>query len=58
MPTHGRLAGVGYTIGLIAFNVAFFYAWLDRIRQTGDLELPGIYDTVVYIISAGLKLKM
>ncbi|HEX7501055.1 MAG TPA: outer membrane protein transport protein [Polyangia bacterium] len=49
-------AGVGYTVGHnLTFNAAFFYAWLDQIRQTGDLEIPGIYDTRVYIISAGLE---
>ena len=51
--------GVGYTIGYnLAVNAAFFYAWMDKIDQTGDLELPGIYDTHVYIISAGLEWRL
>jgi long-chain fatty acid transport protein len=50
--------GVGYTVRPnLAFNAAFFYAWLDRVRQTGTTELPGIYDTNVFIISLGLQYR-
>lgn len=47
--------GAGWRIreGLTV-NGAFFYAWFDRVRQTTDLELQGIYDTRVWIASLGL----
>ena len=51
--------GIGYTIGHnLAVSAAFFYAWMDRIEQTGTLELPGIYDTRVYVISAGVEWRL
>jgi long-chain fatty acid transport protein len=51
--------GAGYTIGYnLAVNAAFFYAWMDRIQQTGNLELPGIYDTRVYIFSLGVEWRL
>ncbi len=33
---------------------AFFYALLDEVKTTGTTVLPGVYDTRVYIVSAGV----
>jgi long-chain fatty acid transport protein len=52
----GASVGVGYAIGYdLAFNAAFFHAWMDTIEQTGTTEFPGIYNTRVSIVSAGLE---
>jgi long-chain fatty acid transport protein len=48
--------GAGYRIRPdLAVNAAFFYAWLDKVSQTGPEALVGVYDTNVYIISVGLN---
>jgi long-chain fatty acid transport protein len=55
----GASVGAGYRIGHnLAFNAGFFYALMDQIEQTGTSELPGIYNTHVYIISAGLDWRI
>ncbi|BDG03550.1 OmpP1/FadL family transporter [Anaeromyxobacter oryzae] len=48
--------GAGYQIrdGL-AVNAAFFYAFFDRVSQTGNLAMQGIYDTNVWIASLGVN---
>lgn len=38
----------------LAVNAAVFYVWFDRVRQTSDVELQGIYDTRAWIASLGL----
>lgn len=48
--------GAGYRFrDDLALNAAFFYAWLDKVTQTGSEALVGVYDTNVYIISVGLN---
>ncbi|HTN51167.1 MAG TPA: outer membrane protein transport protein [Anaeromyxobacter sp.] len=38
----------------LTLSGAFFYAWFDTVKQTGTLELPGIYDSRAYIVSLGV----
>ena len=38
----------------LALQAAFFYAWLDKVKVTGTTELPGNYQTRVWIASAGV----
>jgi long-chain fatty acid transport protein len=46
--------GLGWKLSPnLDLNAAGFYALLDQVKQTGTEELPGVYDTRAYIISAG-----
>lgn len=49
--------GLGASWGFkrdLAVQAAIFYAWLDKVKVTGDTELPGSYSTRVWIASAGV----
>jgi len=37
----------------LSLEGAFFYAWLDRAKVTGTVELPGSYKSNVWILSLG-----
>jgi len=51
-------AGAGYQImPNLSVNVAAFYANIDKVKVTGDIELPGTYKTDVWIGSIGLSWK-
>lgn len=38
----------------LALSAAFFRAWMDKVKVTGDIELPGSYLTRVWIASVGV----
>ena len=48
--------GLGYSFRPdLSIQAAFFYAWLDKVTVTGTQELPGSYQTTVWIASVGLN---